>query len=233
MNKRIGILVPFFKNPPRWTHTLLDSINKQTYTNWVVYAVDDGSNDNNKTWNEIKHLQNSVRLPVNVGAHEAWNICGYMAKGDGCEYVCTPSQDDILKPSYLKEMIQKIKIGFDYVLCQGEQFGKAGGIINPDPNATYQSAWKCNPFPSFALFKISIWKAYQGYDTSITPDNIKTGIADCELWLRLLRDRRRFAIIPKVLYRYRVHDHNASIIHAKPHLSQLYDIIKRKHNYKE
>lgn len=233
VNNKVGILLPFYKNKPKWTRTLLDSIEKQTYKDWVIYAVDDGSNDKNKTWNEIKHLKNTVKLPVNIGAHEAWNVCGYMAKGDNCQYVCTPSQDDILKPNYLREMVSQIKKGYDFVVCAGEIFGSNQGILNPDPKATYESAWKCNPFTSFALFKMSIWKAYQGYDTSITPDHIKTGIADCELWLRLLRDKRRFSVIGKILYRYRVHGKNASMIFAKPHIKELYDIIKKKHNYKK
>jgi glycosyltransferase involved in cell wall biosynthesis len=231
MEPKVGVLIPFYKNKAEYTKDILESISSQTYSNITLYVLDD-SNDDGSTWEGIKHIEKSIRLPVNVGTFRAYNILGYLAYADECDYVIPVGQDDILESTCIEAMVEKALEGdYDWVNVPGKIIEGDSGIHSPQSNATYESAWRQNPLTSFALLKMSVWKEYNGYDTSITPDELKVGIEDCELWLRLLRDKKKYAVISSPLYLYRSHKDQAHRIAASYGIDKLYQIIRKKHNY--
>jgi len=139
-------------------------------------------------------------------------------------------------PTCIEEAVKFLEKGdFDCVDLPIQTFTEEngvitdGGLMTPNPHAIYESAFNQNPFTSFMLYKSEVWNKYNGYDTSITPAHINTGIEDCEFHLRLLRDKVKIGFLDKVLYKYRIHG-NQSHRQAAPHLEELYNIIRAKHN---
>lgn len=238
MNKKVGILVPFY-NQEQFVGEALASYLGQSYETTCIYALDDFSND--QTAKELKIFTErngvnpkrnitTVYNPVNIGVFRSYNYLAYLAIKDGCDYIIPCGGDDVMMRDCIEKAVQWLEEGdYDCVDLPVVTIGLEPGIVmRPNAAATYETAWQQNPFTSFMLFKSEIWNRYNGYDTSITPPHVNTGIEDVEFHLRLLRDGIKIGFLEEVLYNYRIHASN-SHRQAAPHLEELYNIIKAKH----
>ncbi|MBT8303818.1 MAG: glycosyltransferase, partial [Bacteroidia bacterium] len=91
----ISILIPF-KNTVLFLPECLDSILKQTYTNWEAILVDDNSDDDSfelvKTYSEIDNRFKPLKNPGN-GIIEALRCAYNNSKG---EFITRMDSDDIM-----------------------------------------------------------------------------------------------------------------------------------------
>ncbi len=108
----ISIVTPCY-NASRFIGETIESVQKQTYINWELLIVDDGSKDNSeeivyryiKTDNRIKYF----KLPQNTGSPAApRNYAIEKAKGD---FIAFLDADDLWKPDKLEKQI-------DFATCQ-------------------------------------------------------------------------------------------------------------------
>lgn len=104
----VSIVIPF-KNTEAFLEDCLDSICIQTYHNWEVLAVDDGSTDS--SWQLVKNY--SIKEP---------RIKIFKSKGDGIipalqtaynnasgKFVTRMDSDDIMLPTRLEYMVNKLE----------------------------------------------------------------------------------------------------------------------------
>ena len=106
MDSLVSIIVPIY-NAELYVSECIDSILKQTYTNFELLLINDGSTDNtsyickkyNKDDNRIHYIEKK-----NEGVSIARNIGLKHASGD---YVIFIDSDDIVKPNYLQLLIDK------------------------------------------------------------------------------------------------------------------------------
>lgn len=116
----ISIIVPVF-NVQNYIRECLDSILNQTYKEFELILIDDGSTDNSgKICDE--YLKKDSRIKVihkkNGGLSSARNCGLEEAKGD---YICFVDSDDSIKPDYLEKLDQIIEDkSADLVLCDVE-----------------------------------------------------------------------------------------------------------------
>jgi|GEM_PF-922159 len=99
----VSIIIPFH-NRKDWVTESINSVINQTYSNWEIILVDDGSNDKNKIPSEI--LNNSkitLIIQENKGPSSARNIGIKNAKG---KYIAFLDSDDIFLPKKLEDQIQ-------------------------------------------------------------------------------------------------------------------------------
>ncbi|BBP00761.1 glycosyltransferase [Sulfuriferula nivalis] len=95
---KISILMPVYKVPLPFLTKAIESVQYQTYTNWELCIVDDGSNDINLTkyLNEVAHKDSRIKLEIasnNRGIASATNAAISMSTG---EFIALLDNDDML-----------------------------------------------------------------------------------------------------------------------------------------
>jgi len=130
MNKLISIVTPNF-NKSEFISETINSVINQTYSNWELIFVDDGSIDNSiDVINSFVENDNRIRLlkrdRLPKGGSTCRNIGLQHAKGD---FVIFLDSDDLLIKSALENRIKEIERdkGFDFVVFPMGTFYKEIG----------------------------------------------------------------------------------------------------------
>lgn len=126
----VSILIPF-KNTASYLDECLASILNQTYTDWEVYAVDDGSTDNSMsivaTYAEKDRRIHLLKNTGN-GIIAALRTAHALAKG---EFITRMDSDDCMLPQRLAHMVQALKKnGLGYITVGQVQYFSERGISN-------------------------------------------------------------------------------------------------------
>lgn len=123
MKDKISIIVPTY-NRAQVIARSINSILTQTYENFELLILDDGSTDD--TRNVIERFEDEriryIRLKDNSGASHARNVGIQMAT---CEYIAFQDSDDVWLPEKLEKQMQKMvhaseKVGLVYCRMNGK-----------------------------------------------------------------------------------------------------------------
>ena len=113
----ISILMPVY-NAEKYLNETIDTIKNQSFSNWELIIVDDGSIDNSK---EIctKLMNDDKRIKYifqeNLGVSHTRNVALENAQG---KYIVFVDSDDLIHEDYLKILINSIeKNNSDISLC--------------------------------------------------------------------------------------------------------------------
>ena len=112
---KVSIIVPVY-NAESVLHYCVDSILNQTFKDYELILVDDGSTDGSGALCDEYALTNEnvlVKHMENQGVSVARNTGIELAKG---EYICFVDSDDYVEKDFLQEMVGKAEEGFDFVL---------------------------------------------------------------------------------------------------------------------
>lgn len=126
---KISIIVPVYKAEP-YLHRCVDSILAQTFTDWELILVDDGSPDQSgKICDEYAKKDQRVKVihKVNGGVSSARQKGLDEARG---EYTIHADPDDWAEPNMLEELYNEAsKKEADMVMCDFICEYKSGGVI--------------------------------------------------------------------------------------------------------
>lgn len=128
MNKKVSIIVPIY-NKGNKLNKCLDSLINQTYKNFEVILINDGSNDNSgEICDYYKNIDNRfvVVHKINEGVSLARNIGIDLSNGD---YLIFVDGDDIVKPNMLEEMVDNLEKSQAEVLISGITFIQNNQIL--------------------------------------------------------------------------------------------------------
>lgn len=120
----ISVIVPFF-NSEKYLKECLFSIQSQSYNEFEVICVDDGSTDNSTTiCKEFVEIDNRFVLYEieNGGVSKARNFALDQAKGD---YICFVDSDDIIHRDFLRILV-KYADNCDTVICDYSRANNLG-----------------------------------------------------------------------------------------------------------
>lgn len=131
---KISIIMPVY-NIEKYLKECLDSILNQTFRDYEIICVDDGSKDNSlNILNEYAKKDSRFKIisQENAGAGAARNNGLKLAQG---EYVQFLDADDYFEPTMLEEMYNKAQeFGADLVVCSCRKVNEFGEIIeNSNP----------------------------------------------------------------------------------------------------
>lgn len=110
----VSIIVPVY-NADKYLHKCIGSIRTQSYANWELILIDDGSQDSSP---EIcEHYQSEDERIVflrkdNSGVSDTRNVGIACSKG---EYICFVDADDWIESKYLEHLMSFSK--YDYVIA--------------------------------------------------------------------------------------------------------------------
>ena len=115
-NPEVSILVPAY-NAKRYLGALIGSVLDQSFQDWELIIVDDGSSDGTFKIAD-KYAQSDSRIKVissaNKGVSSAMNLCLDSAKG---KYIFFADCDDVLEPDCLKKLLDHKADNADIIQC--------------------------------------------------------------------------------------------------------------------
>lgn len=194
----ISVIIPVF-NAAKYISETLESVLNQTFKDFEIVCIDDGSTDNSLEIIEKYKLKDS-RIKVisqkNSGVVIARNRAIEIAEGD---YIFPLDSDDLIDRTLLEKEYAAIESGKgDVITCRVQVFGRESQeLFLPRPSKMNMSCDNC--LVNAALFRKDLFIKSGGYD----PD-FSSGLEDYDLWLNLLfRHGARFYRIPEVLFFYR------------------------------
>ena len=224
----ISIIVPVY-NVEKYLSRCLDSILAQTYTDYELILVDDGSTDTSGALVDEYALKDSrIRAfhGENKGLSGARNRGLDNAKG---EYICFVDSDDWIEPTYLKELYDLIEDRqADLAICGYKKNNGDICIIQPDEeNVTEETGVDAidNLYGAGCLQYIVAWNKL--YKKELF-DGVRFPMGmiheDEVICTQILVRAGKVVRTDRILYNYRVNN-DASIMSVGYSLKRL-DIIK-------
>lgn len=228
----VSVVVPCF-NGGRFLDGQMATLARQTFRNFEVVIVDDGSTDE-PTIQKLAELEGAARIvrQANRGVAAARNAG---IRGARADIVFTFDCDDLIEPAFLAETVTALQaapadVGMAVTDCRlmGVESGTLSRYFN-----RFDLLFS-NTLSTALVLRKECWRAAGGYD-----ETMREGYEDWEFSLRLVDAGFRAIAIAKPLYIYRVASDEqttsiSSRIHAKRLYAKLWREIRNRHapNYR-
>ena len=223
---RVSIVTPSY-NSERFIKESIESVLSQTYKNWEMLIVDDGSTDDSPSVIEryvsMDDRIRLIRLNQNSGVAVARNTAIAEAKG---RYIAFLDSDDLWMPEKLEKQLQFMEEKNAEVTSTAyfrmDEFGNIkDGVVTVPERTTYSALLKSNVIGCLtAMYDISkVGKVYMS----------KVGHEDYTLWLRILKmgyDAYGLAL-PLAIYRVRDASVSGNKLKAAKYQWKIYREIEK------
>ena len=208
--RMVSVVIPAY-NQSQYLTGAIQSVLSQTYHNFEIIVIDDGSTDNTQEIALMFGPEINFIHQENQGLASARNTGILAAKGELIGFL---DADDQWLPGYLEKMISlaaQHTAGAVYYCRARAMDGDSqdlpqlfgGPVVSPD-----------NMFPTLLRANFLIPSTIMTYRSVIISagmfDVTFRRFQDWELWIRLLKEKYRFIGIADVLVRYRIHDSSLS-----------------------
>ena len=204
----VSIITPTY-NCGRFIGETIESVQKQTYTNWEMIIVDDCSTDDTKSIVE-KYLQQDERikyhcLPENSGAAVARTKAMELAAG---QYMAFLDSDDLWMPDKLEKQLEFMQKNNYAFTCTSYQHMSENGemqekILYAIPRTDYDRLLlDCPVGNSTVMYDVSKMGKFK------VPNIRKRN--DDALWLAMLKKEKFIYGLPEVLMKYRLRNNSIS-----------------------
>lgn len=201
----ISILIPIYNTNIDYIRACFDSIDNQTFKNYEVVVVDDGSSFDIATFLDcyLSNSQYKIFHKTHEGISKALNYGLSQCKSN---LVARMDADDIMHPQRLEKQLEYFtNHSADIVGTQMQLFGSLNYTTNHPPilNRAVMSHldWFIN-HPTVMYNKDKILNV-GGYNANFD------GVEDLELWCRTLSNNFIIHNISEVLLFHRRHTHNS------------------------
>jgi hypothetical protein len=205
----VSIIIPAYKVAAFMQETL-ESVFAQSFTDFEVIVINDGSPDTTELENAIESYRHAVTYlkQANQGAAAARNAGLRVARG---RFVAFLDGDDIWLPNFLNEQLNLIQSdgGYDLVYADAVNFGDqaSGGRTSMEANpsngeVTFQKllCGECNVITSTVVARKELIMRVGLFDVNFPNSQ------DFDLWLRLAKDAKaRITYQRRVLVRRRLY----------------------------
>ena len=194
----VSVIMPCY-NDGQYIEEAIASVKAQTYCNWELIIIDDGSNDEN-TIRVIQSIQDdriSIFHTDHLRPAGARNYGIRHAKG---KYILPVDSDDRIDRTYMEKAVQIMesdsKIGVVY--CEADLFGEKTGKWDL-PDYSFENMLLDNIVFVTALFYREDWEKVGGFNTQMI-----AGMEDYDFWMAILALGREIYQIPEILFHYRI-----------------------------
>jgi glycosyltransferase involved in cell wall biosynthesis len=177
---KVVVCIPTTEEREQFFGELLDSLNKQTFTDFNIQTV-----------KNIKPVGKAKRKVVELALNE------------NPKYICMIDDDDLVMPTYLEKVVERLDKGnIDWCFTWGILFGEKGGVIHGEIQTPEQMiAGNCQP--AWVSAKADVFRK-ENYDETVRYAE------DMDLWLRLYEKRCKGDVIKEGLYLKRSHSFTVS-----------------------
>jgi glycosyltransferase involved in cell wall biosynthesis len=195
---RVSVIVTCY-NLGRYLDEAVESVFAQTFQDWELLIVDDGSTDPSTRQLLARYDRPRTRVlgtAENRGLPAARNLGIAHACG---EYLCALDADDKLAPTYFEKAVRRLESdpSLTFVSCWLQAFGDEEWVWKRDRCDLVTLLAECT-VNGPSLVRRSAVLALGGYDATM-----REGNEDWDLWISLVERGHRGAVLPEVLFYYR------------------------------
>lgn len=210
----VTVVIPSF-NPGKYLNNALDSVFSQTFVEWRLILIDDGSTDN--SLEEAKSYLSDprvrlIRNETNRGQAESLNR-GLMEVTS--EYFLQLDADDWLATNAIESFLAEAKCVDDdvglivsSVVIFNEDNGEERPVRQKKWGENYANRYQmllANLFPWQKFYRTAALKAFGGWPAD--PEGRWTNVEDLAIFLRLI-ETFKIHWVDELLYYYRIHSSN-------------------------
>jgi len=223
---RVSVLVPCC-NLGQYLDEAVGSVLAQTYRDFEILVVDDGSTDpeTQRIIEGFERPQTTVFRTGNRGLAGARNFLLARARG---EFVSALDADDRLHPEYLERTVAALDADptLTFVSTRLQMFGEQEWTSPPGAQCDIETLLSDDTVVCSALVRRAAVLAVGAYDEAMPHQ----GDEDWDLWLTLVERGYRGVILPDVLFFYRRRPGSMSVActSGQAHLD-LVEYLIRKH----
>lgn len=212
MKGTVSIIIPCY-NSEKYIAETIQSVMNQTYTNWEMIIINDGSTDNSVTiLNQFLKEDNRIQLinKSNSGVSDTRNKGLEIAQGD---FVTFLDADDVWYITNLEKKVNfLVSTGYDvvYSYCQliDEYAEPIDSILKGENNLKIADFLSLkanyNTAPSGVLFRKEVLQKIGGFDVNLSNN------ADQDILIQSLANGFKIGVVSEVLWNYRIHAENMS-----------------------
>ena len=221
----VSFIIPYY-NAGSTIQETIDSILKQTYPNYDIWIVNDGSTDL-ESIEKIKELEHHERITVlhqeNKGPSVARNLAIEMSTA---EFFVPLDADDLIKQNALERTIDLMRNNNNIGAVYGnlEWFGTEKGI-KKQADFQLRKQFLMNQIAVTALIRKEMWKDVGGYDPFLS----KPGLEDWEFWLKGGLSEWNLTYIDIPFFKVRVNDNSRTYQVANKNLIPIKKYVFEKH----
>jgi len=194
---RVSVIIPTY-NRAAWVTEAAASVLAQTYRDFELVVVDDGSTDG--TLAALAALGGEVRVirrEARQGVSAARNLGTAAATGDWLAFL---DSDDLWLPAKLARQVEYLKAHPDLVICQTEEIWIRNGVrVNPPETCRkvggdifLPSLGRCLVSPSAVMLHRRLFEEMGGFDETLP------AAEDYDRWLRVA-GRHPVGLVPEPL----------------------------------
>ena len=197
--ERVSVIMPCY-NDGQYIEEALYSLRAQTYLNWELIVIDDGS-DEPETLRVLEQLEEMpyVRLLHTNHVRPAGGRNAGIRAARGT-YILPLDADDTIEPTYMEKAVRILNenpsVGVVY--CRADLFGEQSGPWYL-PDYSLRAMLQDNIVFVTSMFRREDWERVGGFNT-----NMHAGMEDYDFWLSILELDREVVQIPEVLFHYRI-----------------------------
>lgn len=219
----VSVIIPVYNNG----HYLKDTIHsvlEQTYQDFEIIIVDDGSTDNftKQFLAQLNHPQIKVLFKENEGVSIARNFAINQSSG---EYILPLDADDLIAADYLERGVNILceKPNVKLVTCNVEYFGYLKGKMRTH-EFSMEKLLARNLFVVSSLFRRKDFFLTSGFNP-----NMREGLEDWDFWITLLKTGGDVFRIDKTCFYYRIHKKSRNNQLKNLNVSRLRNQIYKNH----
>lgn len=200
---RVSVIIPVY-NGTDYLGEAIESVFTQTYTDYEIIVVDDGSTD--ETWPLIQSYGSRLRgiHKENGGIASALNCGIQQARG---EYIVWLSHDDMFLPHKLERQVTLMDSSPNLGGCYSDYYivNAEGRVVSEKKMPHYPAGEMVRHLLQYMFINgCTVLVRRACFEAEGLFDDRLPFAQDADMWFRLLR-RFVFAHIPESLTKYRVH----------------------------
>ena len=206
---KVTVVIPAY-NAMRYLPETMETALAQTFTDFEVLVVNDGSTDHTAEWiSQVTDPRVRIVSQENKGLAGARNTGIAHAKG---EYIAYLDADDLWEPTKLEKQVRCLdenpEVGLVYTwTALADQYGKSTGrvISSHAEGNVWQELIEFNMVccGSTPLIRRSCFDVVGLFSPDVSPSD------DWDMWLRIA-NKFAFGVVKEALIRYRQHPSNSS-----------------------
>ncbi|MGI8470116.1 MAG: glycosyltransferase family 2 protein [Pyrinomonadaceae bacterium] len=220
---KVSVVIPCF-NLGKYIHEAIDSVMAQTFQDFEITVVNDGSTDieTNLILESLDNSKIKVIKTDNQGLAAARNNGIAQAAG---KYILPLDADDKIADTYLEKAVSILdeneNVGIVY--CRAEFFDRENFKWDL-PKYELSRILIDNLIFCSAFFRKTDWETVGGYKSSMI-----YGWEDYEFWLSIIELKREVYQIPEHLFFYRQRSDSMANIMSREHLFYSHKEIVKNH----
>lgn len=221
----VSVIIPCYRQA-RYLHEVVASVVAQTFTDWEIVIVDDGSPDDTAHVAQglietYPHHRIRLLRQENLGSSGARNSGINFSIG---RYILPLDADDMIKPQMLEWTVALLEADHSVEIAYTDRkdFGAINRVVRLKEYKPERLA-RANIFQVSALYRRSVWAVVGGYNP-----NMKLGFEDWDFWVGAAEAGFRARRVPEPLFLYRVTE-NSRTSRAYVHGPSLIAQIRANH----